>query len=470
MTDRRLIHRYIVWDLLSSFLAWQIFNVFRFQTFRSTVGFESLSSFLLQDKFIYMGLLVPLFWICLYYLSGFYAEPRKKTNLGDFMNTAMMTLIGVIVLFFLIVINDYPQHPYLYYQIIGGYYLIHLFFTALIRYFQTNKLLVNQSKGKNSVPVLIVGTGEKAARLRKEFNQYKSSFSYRFEGFISVGDHPLRVDEGEVLGDLHSMPEMVQKLQIEECLFAMDHIQPEAVKEVLKYIYPLRIPARAFADRQELLAGKVSLFSLFGIPLYHLTPKLMPTWQRQIKRGLDVVLSLLVLILFSPLFLFLALRVRSSSNGPIFYVQTRLGKQGKPFRMYKFRTMYMEAEADGPKLSSRNDQRITPFGRFMRKYRLDELPQFWNVLKGDMSIVGPRPERPYFVEKIIQQCPQYLLIQQVLPGITSWGMVKFGYADTVEKMVERSEYDLMYLENQNLLLDLKILVFTIKPLLHGKGQ
>lgn len=470
MNDTRLIRRYVVWDLLSSFLAWQVFNVFRFQTFRSTVGFETLSGFLLQEKFIFLGVLVPIFWSFLYFLSGYYTEPRKKTNLGDFMNAAILTLIGVIILFFLIVINDYPQHPYLYYQIVGGYLLIHLVLTSLVRYFQTNKLLVNQSKGMYSVPVLIVGTGEKAVKLRKEFNQYKSSFSYRFEGFIRVDDNPVRVDEEEVLGDIHSMPEMVKKYHIEECLFALDHMRPDMVQEVLQSIYPLNIPARAFADRQEILAGKVSLFSLFGIPLYHLTPKLMPSWQRQIKRCLDVLLSVLVMLLFSPLYAYLSLRVKTSSSGPVLYVQTRLGKQGKPFRMYKFRTMYMEAEADGPRLSSRNDERITPFGRFMRKYRLDELPQFWNVLKGDMSIVGPRPERAFFVEKIIQKSPQYLLIQQVLPGITSWGMVKFGYADTVEKMLERLEYDLMYLENQNLLLDLKILVFTIKPLLKGKGQ
>ncbi|MBO5818461.1 MAG: sugar transferase, partial [Bacteroidales bacterium] len=213
----------------------------------------------------------------------------------------------------------------------------------------------------------------------------------------------------------------------------------------------------------------ISLSSVSGIPLVRLTPAGMQAWEMNMKRIFDIFISIFGLICLSPLLLFLMLRVKMDSKGPIFFTQERLGKYAKTFRIIKFRTMRTDAEAEGPQLSSANDSRITKFGAIMRRYRLDELPQLLNVIKGDMSLVGPRPERDFYAKQILQQAPHYELIYQVRPGITSLGMAKFGYANTVEKMIERLDYDIIYLKQASLLMDIKILVFTIKPVLSGSG-
>jgi exopolysaccharide biosynthesis polyprenyl glycosylphosphotransferase len=470
MNDRKRLLRYLVLDYASAFLAWQLFNVFRFFTFRHTIQFPNLTEFLTVEKALWMSVLIPAIWLVIYYFSGYYANPRRKTNLGDLLSTSVSTLFGVLFLFFLIVINDYPETPTLYYDIMGGFYLIHLLSTLTFRFLQTNTLIRRQAKGLDCIPVFVVGSGVNAQRIRREFHRNNSNFGYRLVGFIRTGQATDRVDAESICGQLDDLPALLARYGVEEVIFALDDVQPANTSRILSRIYPLRVPVKAYANRQDLLAGSVSLFSLFGIPLVPLTPIPMPAWQQTIKSLLDKVFSILMLVLLAPVFGYLALRVRMDSKGSIFYAQERLGRGGKPFRIYKFRTMYTNAEPEGPQLSNIDDPRVTPYGRIMRKYRLDELPQFWNVFKGDMSLVGPRPERLHFVEQIVQMAPQYYLTQQVLPGITSWGMVKYGYADTVEKMVQRLEYDIIYLENQSLLIDLKILVFTLKPLLRGKGQ
>lgn len=220
----------------------------------------------------------------------------------------------------------------------------------------------------------------------------------------------------------------------------------------------------------DILSGSVKMTSIFGAPLIEITKEIMPAWQQSLKRIFDILVSLMVLTVFSWIYILVALAVKLNSKGPIFYSHERIGWHGKPFLIHKFRSMYTDAEKMGPALSSKNDPRITPLGRFLRKVRLDEIPQFYNVLIGEMSIVGPRPERQFFIDQIIQKAPHYKHLHKVRPGITSWGQVKYGYAENVEEMIERLKYDIIYIENMSLGVDMKILIYTALIVVQGRGK
>lgn len=220
----------------------------------------------------------------------------------------------------------------------------------------------------------------------------------------------------------------------------------------------------------DILSGSVKMNNIFGVVLIDVNPEVMPVWQQAIKRFLDVILSIFAIALLLPVYLILAVGVKLSSPGPIFFLQERIGLNGRTFKIIKFRTMYVDAEEMGPQLSSANDPRITGIGRFMRKSRLDEFPQFVNVVLGDMSLVGPRPERQFYIDQIVPIEPQFLQLTRVRPGITSWGQVKYGYAENVDQMLQRMKYDLLYLKNQTLALDFKIMLYTILIVLKAKGK
>jgi lipopolysaccharide/colanic/teichoic acid biosynthesis glycosyltransferase len=221
----------------------------------------------------------------------------------------------------------------------------------------------------------------------------------------------------------------------------------------------------------DMLTGAARIGLIDRPSLILITEQHMTDAELCIKRACDIVLSLAGMIILSPLLLVIAMMVWCSSKGPSIYSQKRIGLYGRPFRIFKFRTMIAQAEADGiPQVTADNDPRVTAVGHWLRKYRLDELPQLWNIFRGDMSIVGPRPERPYFIELIMAEAPYYCLLYKVRPGLTSWGPIRVGYTDTMEKMIDRLNSDIVYVENMSLLLDLKILFYTIGVILDGKGK
>lgn len=457
--------KYILSDFISASVAWLLFNILRYEVFAIDEGADSLLDYLQYPGVLGGQVVIPLFWLVLYYFSGYYNKPFGKSRLTELFSTFITVLIGTVFVFFALLLDDIPRSIDIYYKLFFGMFGLQFFITYIPR------LLITQSgmrKIKNrewAMKVLIIGAGGKAVRIAHDLYR----LGYDICGFVSEDERtPVKADRNQVLGTVEDIPVLMEKENMDEIVLAVESKNNKALLGILYSLYRYKRPIKVLADRFNMLS-KIQLRTIRGIPLVDVTDNNFSPAEQNIKLFLDKVCSVVALLLLSPLFAYIAWRVKKDSPGPVFFRQERIGYLGQPFWMYKFRTMYVNAEENGPSLSSEDDLRVTPFGRIMRKYRLDELPQFWNVLKGDMSLVGPRPERKYFIDEIVKTAPYYYLLHNVRPGITSLGMVKYGYAASVDKMVERMEYDILYYENMSLTLDLTILIYTVKTVITGKG-
>ncbi len=287
-----------------------------------------------------------------------------------------------------------------------------------------------------------------------------------------IDDTPARHATGTVdrpVYDFADIEEICGRLEVKTVIVVARSGDMKRTIDIINRLYRLGVRILLTPEMYHIITGRPRVTTVVGEPLVDVTTPHIPYAVANLKRLGDIFVSALALLCLSPVYAAIAVAVRRDSDGPVFYRQERVGYHKKNFKIIKYRTMRPDAEAAGPALSSDSDSRVTRVGHFLRKYRLDELPQFWNVLVGDMSLVGPRPERKYYIDKIVEQAPYYALIHQVRPGITSLGMVKYGYASTVAQMVERLSYDLIYLENVSFGFDLKILLYTVRTVIKGRG-
>ena len=470
MRNRSQSLRYILSDYLSALVSWTLFFIFRkIYVEPLKFGYDIPLNF---SATFFMGLaIIPLFWLLTYYLSGYYKDVFRKSRLNDILQTFLQTLAGTVILFFVLLLDDEIHNYKNYYLLFCVLFSLHFFITLIPRYIITSNVSERIRKRIISFPTLMIGSNLQAVEVYKELEQESHSYGNRVVGFINVHhkEHYQLSDYLPHLGQLSDLDRILREYRIEEVIIALERAEHTKFTKILNQLGLCDVVIKAIPDMDDFLIGKVKTTQLFGTPLIQISHDLMPVWQANIKQLLDYAIASLALIICSPLLMFLTVGVKMSSPGPVIYSHERIGKYGRPFRIFKFRSMYTDAEQNGPELSSKMDSRLTNFGRFMRKYRLDEIPNFFNVLKGDMSLVGPRPERKYFIDQIIKRAPHYVHLHKVKPGITSWGQVKYGYAENVDQMIKRLRYDILYIENMSLFVDLKILLYTILTIFRGRG-
>jgi exopolysaccharide biosynthesis polyprenyl glycosylphosphotransferase len=472
MMDRRLqVAKYVAADLFGSALAWTLFFIYRKLHLEPIkFGYEVPLTF---DRNYFLGLvLIPLFWFGLYTVIGGYREIYRRFRTKELGQTLLISLIGVMVIFFVLLLDDQvASYRYLYRSFVA-LFVLHFGITFVLRFLLTSSTVHKVHQRKIGFNTILVGGNERAMAIYEEIESLPKSTGNRFIGFVNVngGDQLLTQVGLQRLGKWHELRQVIDIHAVEEVIIAVDSGEHEHISRIMNELEGTGVRIKVIPDMYDILSGSVKMTSIFGTPLIEVNPEIMPAWQFSLKRIVDIAASALAMIILSPLFLVLAILVKFSSPGPIFFRQERIGKFGRPFQIIKFRSMYIDAERHGPQLSSSADPRITPIGRWMRKTRMDEIPQFWNVIKGEMSLVGPRPERQHFIDAITAVAPHYRHLHKVRPGITSWGQVKFGYAENVEQMVRRLKYDILYIENMSLAVDLKILAYTVLIILRRDGK
>lgn len=471
MNRRLQTFKYVLFDWIAAASAWSIFFYYRKTYIESSkYGVQVLVQ--MDERFLQGLALIPLAWILFYAILGNYRKVYRKSRLREFFQTFLSTIIGVTGLFFALILDDVVLNHRTYYQSYAVLFSLHFSFTWLLRFILSSITASKIHSRTIGFPTLMIGSDANALELFDELESQQQASGNIFKGFIRVkkrDQYPLE-ERLPFLGNLDKLPEVIKEHAIEEVIIALESSEHESLQNILNQLEESNVIVKVIPDMYDILSGSVRMDSIYGTPLIQINQDIMAPWQMVTKRAGDILTSVFALLVLSPVYLITALGVKLTSPGPIFYAQERIGKGGKPFMIYKFRSMVVDAEKLGPALSSDHDPRITSFGRFMRKVRLDEIPQFYNVLKGDMSLVGPRPERQFFIDQIVVKAPHYRHLLKVKPGITSWGMVKYGYAEDVDQMIRRMKFDLLYIENMNLLVDLKILIYTVQTVVLGRGK
>ncbi len=470
ISQKKLRIKYIIADFISANIAFFLFDVARFYLNPNVSSdFLSLASYLNDPIMVWEQILIPFVLLCVYFFSGFYNHPFERSRLQDLISTLVSSIFNTLLIYLMLLVNDQLHLRSANYEIIFALFGCLAVTTYLPRYFLTLSTLRKFRSLEWSIPTIILGSTEKAVTTGIQLSRSGRGRGTKVIGYVAIpGETPH--PSARPLFDFNDIYDVVEKQNIAQIIMVPETHREEQTLSLMENLFGLNVPVRILPDTLSFLTSAIRLSDIYGEPLIDLTSPRMTAAGMNIKRAFDIIASATALLLLSLPMAGIAAAIKAQ-GGPAFYSQERVGYRRKIFRIYKFRTMKVDAESDGkPALSSDTDPRVTRLGRVLRKYRIDEWPQFWNVLKGEMSLIGPRPERPYYISRICKEAPYYVLVHQVRPGITSWAMVKYGYARTVDEMVRRTRYDLIYLANMSLTVDLKIIIYTLKTIITGKGM
>ncbi len=467
---RKIALSYIFADFAGSSVAWGLFYLFR-KYFIETELYGEYFRMELGNKFYAGILLIPFFFLFVFAMGGFYSDPLRRSRLLEFGKSLVITLAAVVFLFFVLVLDDAVGDYSTYYRSFGVLLLLMFILTYIPRLIITSMVSGKIHRREAGFRTVIIGSREKAARVIGEIMGEKIPAGNLITGYVTATSGRDTVHDGNVpwLGPVENLVSIIEEHETDEVILALEEDEYGLTEGIVDTICYRDVLLKAVPSMRRVISGHVEAGPIYATPLLRVSYPEMPHWQYMIKVMLDYFLAAMALMVMSPLMAVLAILIRLEGKGPVIYRQERIGRHGKPFMIFKFRSMEHGAETEGPQLAVKGDARITPLGRFMRKHRFDEIPNFINVLRGEMSLVGPRPERSHFIEQIRERAPWFNRVLAVKPGITCWGQVKLGYASDVETMLERLSYDILYLENVSLYLDMKIIFYTLGTIIKGKG-
>lgn len=461
--------KYVATDWVTANIAFLSFNWFRYFLLNPESSLEGFLHYIDTRTLILEQWVVPICLLFLYWMSGYYNRPFGKSRLQELVSTMATAVVATAILYVALMTNDFVMRRSINWAILILMWACLSIPTYIGRLIVTATAMMRLKRGEWGFNTIIIGNSNRARCTAGRLARSNATLGYKVLGYIPI-DGEIPVSDDASLFDFDDLDRMARDHQVDQVIVVPASATDEqTVLPLLYRLFPLGVGIKIEPDTLSFMTASIRLQDIYGEPFVDITSPSISESSKNIKRLGDVLFSAVALVMLSPVMLALAIWIKLDSEGPVFYSQERIGYHGRPFRIFKFRSMRTDAESAGPRLSSDTDSRVTRAGRVLRKFRLDELPQFWNVLRGDMSLVGPRPEREYYIRQILVHAPYYGLVHQVRPGITSWGMVKYGYASTVQEMVRRSRFELVYLSNMSVAVDIKILIHTVKTVITGRG-